>query len=230
MDQNIDDLSNFNLRVNDLPILDLGDCLETDGYLDVYFTSNTRKSTSIPKKIKIQIPYNRHQTAEELRHKIEQKIGKSTKDYYLVSDYGMILNGTTLDEYFPLPKSKPTNTPISFDDKPKIDDNEVMIYKSVLLSQYEADRFEERMDPIMKHNEKKNCKNKTIVLMKKEDVRGEYLEQREKVLKERENRRKLKKYNVTQSTVYSRADHGGINRNAQIGKSTHLGTFVCVKK
>ena len=82
----------------------------------------------------------------------------------------------------------------------------------------------------MKHNEKKNCKNKTIVLMKKEDVRGEYLEQREKVLKERENRRKLKKYNVTQSTVYSRADHGGINRNAQIGKSTHLGTFVCVKK
>ena len=228
MDQPLD--ANFNLRVNDLPILDLGDCLETEGYLDVYYPSNTRKSTLTPKKIKVQIPFNRHETAEELRHKIEQKIGMSTEGYYLVSDYGNILEGTTLDEYFPLPKRKPTTTPISFEDKPKIDDNEVIIYKSVLMNQYEADRFEERMDPIMKHNKKKNCKNKTIVLMKKEDVRGEYLKQREKVLKERENRRKLKKYNVTQSTVYSRADHGGINKTAAIGKSTHLGTFLCVKK
>ena len=223
--------ANFNLRVSDLPILDLGDYLETDGYLDVYYPSNTRKATKAPKKICVQIPYNRRETAEQLRAKIEEKIGMSTEGYYLVSDYGNILDGTTLDEYFPLPRGQKKDFhPLSIEDKPKIEKKDHMLYKSVLYNQYEAEQFEEQMDNFLRESRKIESKNKVIVLMKMEDVRGEYLAQREKILKEREKRRKLKRSNATQSTIISRSDHPSTTKTAGIGKSTHLGTFIGVKR
>ena len=213
------------LRLSDQPILDIEDQMETEGYFDVYLPS---KNGATGKKKCVKIPFNRRETAEKIREKIEKKSGFNTSGYYLVSEFGNIADGTTLDQYFPLIKDPLKSKGYAQTNESDLDERSEY-FDGELFHSPDFDQFSE----ITKFETKDGVKNRSILLVKIGVQRNEYLQKREEVLKQREKRVLLKnsiKTNETQHEVApKKPGHAGCNR-AGSGKLSHIGGFMSVHK
>jgi hypothetical protein len=86
----------FNYHLQDLPIVRRSQPPKPDGRLAVH----------LPDLSSVEVEYNRRETIENFRARIQVAApGLRISDYYVVSRHGLIADGMTLDEYFLTPGS-----------------------------------------------------------------------------------------------------------------------------
>lgn len=102
-DSSIPFAQQFRYHLKDVPIVSFEDQgYPPEGSIKVRFPDISSVSVEI----------NRRETIEEVRERIEKQTGRNLKNYYLVSDHGIIKDGASLDEYNVIPGSNLLVIPI----------------------------------------------------------------------------------------------------------------------